>query len=182
MILKLAWSFSRLFIENDYSYETPHFNKHSTQLLCEDTFSSDWFCLFHVIWFNCIIWQSVCGNGSEFHSGLLHYTDVTMSAMVSQITSFTIVYSTNHLIGRWSKKTPKLCVVGLWERNSPVTGEFPARRASNTENVSIWWRNHAILGFALALVILSISTGCNTRNWGCWPSGSGLPRKNMGRE
>ena len=26
--------------------------------------------------------------------------------------------------------------------NSPVTGEFPAQRASNTENVLIWWRHH----------------------------------------
>ena len=23
-----------------------------------------------------------------------------------------------------------------------VTGEFPAQRANNAENVSIWWRNH----------------------------------------
>ena len=26
--------------------------------------------------------------------------------------------------------------------NSPVSGEFPAQRASNAENVSIWWRYH----------------------------------------
>ena len=28
------------------------------------------------------------------------------------------------------------------EGNSPVTGEFPAQKASNTENVFIWWRHH----------------------------------------
>ena len=28
------------------------------------------------------------------------------------------------------------------EGNSPVTGEFLAQRASNAENVSIWWRHH----------------------------------------
>ena len=33
------------------------------------------------------------------------------------------------------KKTSKLCVTGLCEGNSPVTGEFPAQRASNAENV-----------------------------------------------
>ena len=33
-----------------------------------------------------------------------------------------------------SKKTSKLCVTGLYEGNSPVTGEFPAQRASNAEN------------------------------------------------
>ena len=48
----------------------------------------------------------------------------------------------NHLFRRRSKKTSKLCVTGLSEGNSPVTGEFPAQRASNAENVSIWWRHH----------------------------------------
>ena len=33
-----------------------------------------------------------------------------------------------------------LSVTGLCEGNPPVTGGFPSQRASNTENVSIWWR------------------------------------------
>ena len=41
-----------------------------------------------------------------------------------------------------SKKTSKLRVTGLCEGNSPVTGEFPAQKASNAENVFIWWRHH----------------------------------------
>ena len=41
------------------------------------------------------------------------------------------------------KKTSKLCVTGLCEGNSPVTGEFPTQRASNADYVSIWWRHHA---------------------------------------
>ena len=45
-----------------------------------------------------------------------------------------------------SKETSKLRVTGLWEGNSPVTGEFPAQMASNAENVSIWWRHH-VLGY-----------------------------------
>ena len=61
--------------------------------------------------------------------------------MASQITSLTIVYSTVYSRHR-SKKTSKLRVTGLCEGNSPVTGEFPAQRASNAENVSIWWRHH----------------------------------------
>ena len=40
-----------------------------------------------------------------------------------------------------SKKTSKLRVTGLCA-NSPVTGEFPTQKASNTENVSIWWCHH----------------------------------------
>ena len=44
----------------------------------------------------------------------------------------------NRLFGRRSKKTSKFHVTGLCEGNSPLTGEFPAQKASNTENVSIW--------------------------------------------
>ena len=55
-----------------------------------------------------------------------------MRAMASQITSRTIVYSTVYSaslalargIHRWQVK-------------------FPAQRASNAENASIWWRHHA---------------------------------------
>ena len=48
----------------------------------------------------------------------------------------------NHLFRRRSKKTSKLPVTGLCAGNLPVTGEFPAQRASNAENVSIWWRHN----------------------------------------
>ena len=51
----------------------------------------------------------------------------------------------NRLFRRRPTNTPKLRVTGLCEGNSPVTGEFPAQRASNAENVSIWWRHHVQL-------------------------------------
>ena len=51
-------------------------------------------------------------------------------------------YLLNRVFRRRSKKTPKLRVTGLCEGNQPVTGEFPAQRSSNAENVSIWWRHH----------------------------------------
>ena len=50
----------------------------------------------------------------------------------------------NRLFRRRSKKTSKLRVTVLCAGNSPVTGEFPAKRASNAENVSIWWRHHIV--------------------------------------
>ena len=75
-----------------------------------------------------------------------HYNDVIMDAMASQITSRTTVYSSAYS-GADKKKTSKLRVTGLCEGNSPVTGEFPVQRASNTENVSTWWRHHAYLPF-----------------------------------
>ena len=51
-------------------------------------------------------------------------------------------YLLNRLFRRRSKKASKLRVTGLCVGNSPVTGEFPTQMASNTENVSIWWRHH----------------------------------------
>ena len=48
---------------------------------------------------------------------------------------------------RGSNKTSKLRVTGLCEGNSPVTSEFPAQKASNAENVSIWWRHHVQRSF-----------------------------------
>ena len=73
----------------------------------------------------------------------MHYNDVIMGAITSQITSLTIVYSTVFfLFRRRSKITSKPRVTGLCEGNSPGTGEFPAQTASNTENVSIWWHHH----------------------------------------
>ena len=48
----------------------------------------------------------------------------------------------NRSFRRRSKKISNLCVTGLCEGNSSVTGEFPAQRANNAENVSISWRLH----------------------------------------
>ena len=48
----------------------------------------------------------------------------------------------NRLFRRRSTKTSKLRVTSLCAGNSPVTGEYPAQMASDTENVSIRWRHH----------------------------------------
>ena len=70
---------------------------------------------------------------------IYHYTDVTMNAMASQITGLSIVYS-NICPGADQRKhqtsTPLTFVRGIHR--------FPAQRASNAENVSIWWRHHDI--------------------------------------
>ena len=44
----------------------------------------------------------------------------------------------NRLFSPRSKKSLKLCVPRLCERNSPMTGEFHAERTTDRENVSIW--------------------------------------------
>ena len=86
---------------------------------------------------------------------LCHYNDVIMSAMASQITCHTVVYSTVYSRRR-SKKISKLRVTGLCKRNSPVTGEFAAQRASNAENFSIWWRHHVLMSVLWVTVTWSI--------------------------
>ena len=54
-------------------------------------------------------------------------------------------YLPNRLFRRRSKKTLKLRVTGLCEGYSPMRGEFPAQRASNAENVSIWLFDDVIM-------------------------------------
>ena len=81
---------------------------------------------------------------------LSHYSDVIMVMVASQIISLTIVYPTVYS-GEDKKKKSKLRVTGLCEENSPVTGEFPAQRASNAENVSIWWNPHGWNGVCPSL-------------------------------
>ena len=66
-----------------------------------------------------------------------HYSDVIMSTTHQPHDCLL-----NHLFRRRSKKTSKPRVNSLCAGNSPVTGEFPAQRASNAENISIWWRHH----------------------------------------
>ena len=75
----------------------------------------------------------------------LHYNDVIMSTMSSQITSLTIVCSAVNSRCR-SRTTSKHHVTGVCAGNTLVTGEFSPQRASNAENVSIWWRHHGITG------------------------------------
>ena len=103
-------------------------------------------CITQADWVNAPPGVALSVGVSFYHRDQLnHYNDVIMSAMASQFTSLTIVYSTVYSRRR-SKKTPKPRVTGLCEGNSPVTGEFPAQRASSAENVSIWWRHHASIG------------------------------------
>ena len=71
---------------------------------------------------------------------IVHYDDVIMTTIASQITSLTSVYSTVYSDAHQRKiKAPRhwpLC------GEFTGTGEFPAQRASYAENVSIWWRHH----------------------------------------
>ena len=63
-----------------------------------------------------------------------------MTTVASQITSFTVVYSIVYS-GAYQRKIKAPRNWPLWGEFTG-TGEFPAQRASNAENGSIWWRHH----------------------------------------
>ena len=64
-----------------------------------------------------------------------------MSAMASQITRLTSHDCLlNHLFTAQVNKNIKTPHPWPCLGNSPVTGEFHVQKASNAENVSIWWR------------------------------------------
>ena len=78
-----------------------------------------------------------------FSSLSISHSDVIMSAMASQITGVSSVYSTVRTGKAQIKENMKA------PRDWPLCGEFigdpwfPAERASNAENVSIWWPTDA---------------------------------------
>ena len=55
----------------------------------------------------------------------------------------------NRLLRRRSKKTSKLRVAGLYMEHPPVTGEFPAQRVSNAENIYIY----IVMGTGIWIII-----------------------------
>ena len=57
-------------------------------------------------------------------------------------------------------KASKPRVIGLCVRNSLVTGEFSAQRASNAENVSIWWRHHDVSSWLATTNVDSSYSSC----------------------
>ena len=65
----------------------------------------------------------------------------------------------NRLFRRRSNKTAKFRVTGLCAGNSPVTGEFPAQRASYAESVFIWWRHHGMISFTFWKRLFSSTWG-----------------------
>ena len=92
----------------------------------------------------------------------IHYSDLMISAMASQITGVSSVYLTIYS-GTDQRKHQKLHFAGLCEGSSPVTCEFPAPRASNAprassaDNVSIWWRHLGQARFLLKAIVQSFS-------------------------
>ena len=88
----------------------------------------------------CVGWRTGC-RGKGFCSVTLQWRHNGRDGASNRLPYDCLL---NRLFRRRSKKTSNLGVTGLCVGNSPVTGEFPTQRASNAENVSIWWRHHVI--------------------------------------
>ena len=88
------------------------------------------------------------------------YNNVIMSAMMSQLTSLPVVYSTVYL-GTDQINHQSSAPLGA------VT-EFPAERASNAENISIWRRHHdeARYGNVFPLHSSLIAASVVHKRWG----------------
>ena len=93
------------------------------------TWWTPWMCFRQVL-----ISKTVCPNWQIW----CRYSDVIMSAMVSQITSVSIVCSTACL-GKENIKAPR-----YWPLWGESTGDrwIPLTKGSNAENISIWWHHH----------------------------------------
>ena len=76
----------------------------------------------------------------NLHGRIVGIFSITMTTTASQITSLAVVYSI--FIQAPIKENIK--APRHWPFCGEFTGigEFPAQRASNAENVSIWWRHH----------------------------------------
>ena len=72
-----------------------------------------------------------------------HYNDVIMSTMASQITGVSIVYLTVSSGADQIRHQSFASLALLWGIHR-CQENFHAQRASNAENVSIWWRHHQV--------------------------------------
>ena len=87
---------------------------------------------------------------------VFHYIDVFVTTMTSQITSLTVF--TQPFLQTQIKENIK--APRHWPLCGEITGtdEFPAQRASNAENVSIWWRHHVLLAFRHDTCVVCVVT------------------------
>ena len=74
--------------------------------------------------------------------GMIHYPDVIMSTIASQITSLTIVYSTVYSDAdkkKYQSSASLAFVRGIHRRR-----RIPRTNGQYAENASIWWRHHEL--------------------------------------
>ena len=97
-----------------------------------------------IIWMN--VWHEFQRHNQWWPRLVTHicFTRPVWVKITSELCSLQLF---NRLFRRRSKKTSELRVTGLCKGTSPVTGEFPAQRASNADKVLIWRRDVIMLFF-----------------------------------
>ena len=133
--------FQTYFLDRKWWY----FESFSCYSICSHYYWITWWHVFeHAASIYPSYWCTTCGCIFVSHH-YFHYDDVIMGGIASQITSLTFVYSTVYSDADRSKHQSSTTLAFVWGiHRGPGTGEFSAQMASNAENVSIWWRHHAI--------------------------------------
>ena len=75
-----------------------------------------------------------------------------MSAMAPQITGVSFTQPFVQARIKENIEVPRHC---------PATGEFPEQKASNPENISIWWRHHGVNCSSFYMLLTSMMTSSN---------------------
>ena len=93
---------------------------------------------------------------------IIHYTDVIMSTMAFQIIGVSIVYSIVRS-GADQRKHQSSTSLAFVRGSSPVTGEFPAQRASHAEHfpfddVIMLRQNEKLIGVFISVCIVNLNT------------------------
>ena len=84
----------------------------------------------------------LCGQLGVFFG--LHYNNVIMGAIACQITSLTIVYSTDYSDADKRKHQSSASLAFLRGIHRGPVNSPHAQMAIDAENVSIWWRHHVL--------------------------------------
>ena len=107
-----------------------------------------------------LVWIHMRVNASQItNNGALYSRAYTWEQQRRHLPHYLTLCKENPFIKGRESGQRWLRVTGLCAGNSPETGEFPAQRAGNAENVSIWWRHHADLCYTPIVVALSLSMG-----------------------
>ena len=115
-----------LYVESNYMWHKSWIQHCRTLVCCGLMISITWSMKCISPYSPCLLYWN-----SDNH---MHYSDIIISAIESQITGVPVVYST--VLKRRSKKIPKFRVTGLCEGNPLVTKGFPSQSASNAETLS----------------------------------------------
>ena len=122
------------------------------------------------MWYSRYKWWIVCSQMScvdGYSQCTIHYDDVIMTSMASQITSLMVVYSTVYSDADQRKQQSSASLAFVWgiHRDRWIPRTFPTQTASYAENVSIWWRLHVDSDVLLKIAITGYHINAMICGW-----------------